>query len=49
MADECTAIKAMEELSVFCCWEEDGTPVECILDIEPLKKVDTGGIYLALA
>ena len=29
MADECTDIMAVEELSVFCHWEEDGTPVEC--------------------
>ena len=48
MADECTDITVMEELSVFCCWEEEGTPVECFLDIEPLKKADAGSIYLAL-
>ena len=27
-ADECTDITAVEELSVFCCWEEEGTPVD---------------------
>ena len=48
MADECTDITAVEELSVFCCWEEDGTPVECFLDIVPLKKTDGESIYLAL-
>ena len=37
---------AVEELSVFCHWEEDGTPVECLLDIVPLKKADTDSIYL---
>ena len=48
MADECTDIMAVEELSVFCCWEEDGTPVKCFLDIVPLKKADAESIYLAL-
>ena len=38
----------MEELSVFCHWEEDGTPVECFWDIVPLKKADAESIYLAL-
>ena len=47
MADE-TDIMAVEELSVFCHWEEDGTPVECFLDIVPLKKADAESIYLAL-
>ena len=37
----------MEELSVFCCWEEDGTPVECFWDIVPLKEADAESIYLA--
>ena len=35
MADECTDITAVEELSVLCRWEEDATPVECFLDIVP--------------
>ena len=48
MADECTDIMAVEELSVFWCWEEDGTPVECFLDIVPLKKAEAESIYLAL-
>ena len=47
IADECTDITAVEELSVFCRWEEDGIPIECFLDIVPLKKADTGSIYLA--
>ena len=49
MADECTDITAVEELSVFCGWEEDGTSVEFFLDIVPLKKADAESIYLALA
>ena len=44
MADECTDIMAMEVLSVFCHWEEDGTPVECFLDIVP-KKAYAESIY----
>ena len=41
-------ITTVEELSVFCRWEEDGTPVECFLDIVPLKKADAESIYLTL-
>ena len=48
MADERTDITAVEELSVFCCWEEDGTPIECFLEIVPSKKADAESIYLAL-
>ena len=48
MADESTDITAVEELSVFRHWEEDGTPDECFLDIVPLKKADAESIYLAL-
>ena len=44
MADKCTNITAVEELSVFCRWEEDGTHVECFLD----KEQDAEIIYLAL-
>ena len=47
MADECTDM-VVEELSVFCHWAEDGTPVECFLGIVPLKKADAESIYLAL-
>jgi hypothetical protein len=28
MADECTDISTVEELSIFCRWVEDGVPVE---------------------
>ena len=48
MADECTDITTVVELSVFCRWEEGGTPVECFLDIIPLKKADAKSIYSAL-
>ena len=45
MADECTDVTTIEELSVFCRWEEHGTPTECFLDILPLKKADAESIY----
>ena len=48
MADECTDITTVEKLSVFCHREEDGTPVECIVDMVPLNKADAESIYLAL-
>ena len=48
MADECTDITTVEELSLFCCWEEKGTPIECFLEILPLKKADAETIYTAL-
>lgn len=48
MADECTDITTVEELSVFCRWEEGGVPFECFLDILPLKKADAESIYSAL-
>lgn len=48
MADECTDITTIEELSVFCHWEEGGIPIECFLDILPLKKADAESISSAL-
>ena len=33
MADECTDVTTIEELSVFCRWVEDGQPVEHFLEI----------------
>ena len=48
MADECTDIANVEELSVFCHWEEGGVLVECFLEIIPLKKADAETIYSTL-
>ena len=48
MADECTSVSTVKELSVFCRWEEDGVPVECFLEIVPLKKADAETIYSIL-
>ena len=30
---------------MFCCWEEDGVPVERFLEIIPLKRADAETIY----
>ena len=48
MADECTDITTMEELSIFCRWVESGVPVEHFLGIVPLKKADAATIHFTL-
>ena len=48
MADECTDISTVEEVSIFCCWIEDGLPVEHFMEIVPLKKADAATIYSTL-
>ena len=48
MADECTDITTVEELSIYCRWVEDGLPVEHFLDIIPLTKVNAKTIYTTL-
>lgn len=48
MADECTDVSTIEEMSVFCRWEEGGIPVECFLEILPLNKTDAKTIYCSL-
>ena len=48
MADECTDISIVEELSIFCCWIEDGLPVEHFMEIILLKKADAATIYSTL-
>ena len=48
MADECTDVTTVEKLSIFCCWVEDGVPVEHILEIVPLKSADAKIIYFTL-
>ena len=47
MADECTDITTIEELSVFCRWVE-GERVEHFFEILPLKKADAQSIYSPL-
>ena len=48
MTDECTGVTTVEELSLFCCWEEIGSPVEHFLDIIHLKKADVESIYFSV-
>ena len=40
MADECTDVATIEELSIFCRCVEDGEPVEHFLEILPLQKAN---------
>ena len=48
MADECTDISTVEELSIFYRWVEDGVPVENFLEIIHLKRADAETIYSSL-
>ena len=45
LADECTDISTVEELSVVDCWVEDGLPVEHLIELIPSKKADANTIY----
>ena len=45
LADECTDITTIQELSVVCRWVENGLPVEHFIEIIPLKKADAQTIY----
>lgn len=48
MADECTDVTTIEELSIFCRWTEDGIPVEHFIEIVPMKRADAESIHSAL-
>ena len=48
MADECTDITTVEELSIFFRWVNDGVAVEHFLGILPLKKADAVTIHSTL-
>ena len=48
MADECTDVSTVEEMSVFCRWEEGGSPEEHFLEIIHLKRANAESIYSAL-
>ena len=47
MADECTDVTTLEEMSIFCHRVENGLPVEHFIDIVPLKSTDAENIYTA--
>ena len=48
IADECTDVTTMKELTICCHWVESGVPEEHFIEILPLKKANTGSIYSAL-
>ena len=48
MADECTDVTAIEELTICCRWMESGVPEEHFIEILPLKKANAESIYCAL-
>ena len=48
MADECTDVTTIEELTIFCRWVESGVPEEHFIEILPLKKANAESIYSAL-
>ena len=48
MADECTDITTIKELSIFCRWVEDGRPVEHFLGIVPLTRANAASIHSTL-
>ena len=47
LADECTDISTIEELSVAFHWVENGLP-EHFIELLPLKKADTNTVYETL-
>ena len=48
MADECTNILTVEEMLVFCRWEEKGIPEEHFFEIIYLRQANAESIYSAL-
>ena len=48
MADKCTDVATIEELSIFCHWVENGSPVEYFMEILGLNKADAESIYSVL-
>ena len=48
MADECTDTATMEEMFVFCHWEESGHPEEHFVETVHLKQANAERFYSAL-
>ena len=48
MADECTDVTTIEELTICCDWVESGVPEEHFIEIFSLKKTNAESIYSAL-
>ena len=48
MADDCTDVTNIQELTICCCWVEHGVPEEHFIEILALKKANAESIYSAL-
>ena len=48
MADECTDVTTIEELTICCRWVESVVPEEHFIEILALKKANAESIYFAL-
>ena len=48
MADKCTDVTTIEELTICCHWVESGVPEVHFIEILPLKNVNAESIYSAL-
>ena len=48
MAEECTDVTTVEELSLFCRWIETGEATEYFIDLLPINRTDSESIYSAL-
>ena len=48
MANECTDVSTVEDLSLFCRWIENGEPTEHLIDLLFMKRIDAESIYSAL-
>jgi len=48
LADKCTDISTIEEISVVIRWVENGLPVEHFIELVPLRKADGSTIYETL-
>ena len=48
MADECTDVTTIEELTICCRWVESGVPEEHFIEILSLKKANAESIYSTL-
>ena len=49
MADECTDVSTIDELSIFCQWSENTKPMEHFNELVPLKSVNAESIHSAMA
>ena len=48
MADECTDVTTIEELTMCCRWVESGVPEKYFIEILPQKKTNAESIYSTL-